>query len=181
MKNFILILSVIFSIMGCTKTSFPSEPYPKIYNLNFELLRHDGSVYENGEVEISGNTGIAKLEEIINGQYPWIGLGKIETWETQAYGKTLFGEPCGGSNCSSEYKSRTFAWGNEGDDMGKNETWIKDKYWLLRFPNEGVDTLRVHDIRKNDPYTRNFTFFINGQEVDAINFVHDEFAITIQK
>ncbi len=181
MKAIVLILAIGFSFLSCEKDQNPGEEDPRIYNLNFELLRNDGSVYENGDIQISGNSFATNLTEIQNDQYSWLGLGKIETEETRRSDKILFGWPCGTPNCNSDYMSLEFASGAEGRNIGDNESWEQDKYWLLRYTNEDVDTLRIHDSRTNNPYTRTFTFFINEQPLEATNFIYDEYAITIQK
>ncbi|WP_347373531.1 hypothetical protein [Aequorivita sp. Q41] len=182
MKTYILLLVMVLSLNSCNKESNePSGGYPKIYNLNFELFRVDGSTYEDGEVEITNNTGIATLIELTNGQYPFLGLGKIVTEETQGSGRTLYGSPCGGPNCVSDFGSIEFASGAEGVDVKGSVPFEKDKYWLLRYANEDVDTLRIHDVQTINPYNRTFTFFVNEQQIEATNFIYEEYAITVQK
>ncbi len=182
MKTFIIIFVMGLSLIGCDKErNEPSNGYPEVYNLNFELFRDDGSKYENGEVEITNNTGVATLMELTNGQYPFLGLGKVDTEETQGSGKTLYGVPCGGPNCVSDFKAIQFASSAEGVDVNGPVPFEKDKYWLLRYANEDVDTLRIHDVQTINPYNRAFTFFVNEQQVEAANFIYEEYAITIQK
>jgi hypothetical protein len=181
MKTLILILTISISFIACDKDNNTSEGFPKIYNLNFELLRADGSIYENGEVEITNNTYLATLTDLTDGQYSFLGMGKIDTEETQGSGKSLYGWPCGGPNCVSDFGSIEFASSREGIDVNDPVPFEKDKYWLLRYVNEDVDTLRIHDVQTINPYNRTFTFFVNEQEVEATNFIFEEYAITIQK
>lgn len=181
MKSLMLILIIGLSLSACDKDNNPSEGYPVIYNLNFELLRSDGSLYENGEVEITNNTYLATLTDLTDGQYSFLGMGKIDTEETQGSGKTLFGWPCGGPNCVSDFGSIEFASSRDGVDVNGPVPFEKDKYWLLRYAGEDVDTLRVHDVQTVNPYNRVFTFFVNEQQVEATNFIYEEYAITIQK
>jgi len=182
MKTIILILAIGLSIVSCNKESNePSDGYPKIYNLNFELFRADGSPYEDGEVEMTNNTFIANLADLTNGQYSFLGMGKIDTEETQGSGKTLYGWPCGVPNCISDFRSIEFASSREGVDVNGPVPFEKDKYWLLRYESEDVDTLRVHDVQTINPYNRTFIFFVNEQQVEATNFIYEEYAITIQK
>ncbi|WP_271393398.1 hypothetical protein [Aequorivita sinensis] len=108
-------------------------------------------------------------------------MGKIENEATQGINSELFGGPCGAQNCPSEFVSLSFASGAEANDIGENETLEKDKYWLLRYGTEDVDTLRINDVLIKNPYSRNFRFFINGEELDGNNFIFDEFAVKIQK
>lgn len=180
MKNITLIIVTLF-IISCNKDSNPSESDPRIYNLNLELVNSEGNAYRNGDIEISGNTFARELDQIIDEQYPWFGLGKIENEATQDINSILFGGPCEVQNCPSEFVSLPFASGAEVNDVGENETLEKDKYWLLRYGNDDVDTLRVNDVMIKNPYSRNFKFFINGEEIEANNFIFDEFAVKIQK
>ncbi|NGX82782.1 hypothetical protein [Aequorivita sp. KMM 9714] len=108
-------------------------------------------------------------------------MGKIENEATLNINSILFGGPCGAQNCPSEFVSLPFASGAEANDIGENETLEKDKYWLLRYGTEDVDTLRINDVLIKNPYSRNFRFFINGEEIDGNNFIFDEFAVKIQK
>lgn len=182
MKIWIITIVMGLSLLGCQKDNKPSGGDPRIYNINFQLLRGDGSSHKNGDVEINGF-----LLTMENGQlqlgdgFDWYGMGRINTQETQTSGKILYGGPCLAPNCVTDYVSAPFASGAEGDTIEQNEIWEKDKYLLLRYANEDIDTLRVHDIRTENPYNRTFTFFINGQETEATNFIYDEYAITIQK
>ncbi|MDP2687928.1 MAG: hypothetical protein Q8O62_11940 [Aequorivita sp.] len=182
MKTYILIFAMGLSVISCNKESNePSDGYPEIYNLNFELFRADGSTYEDGEVEITNNTYIAMLTDLTDGQYSFLGMGKIDTGETQGSGKTLYGGPCGGPNCVSDFKAIQFASSAEGVDVNGPVPFEKDKFWLLRYTNEDVDTLRIHDVQTINPYNRAFTFFINEQQAEATNFIYEEYAIKIQK
>lgn len=181
MKSFLLTLAILFSLTSCEKENSPSEGYPTIYNLYFELLNVDGSARENGDVEITGNSYLASLTQLVNGQYPWYEMGKIENESTQGNNSILFGMPCSGPNCDSDFTKLGFASGREGVDVNGLVPFEKDKYWLLRYANDDVDTLRVHDIQTIEPDNRIFTFFINEQEVEATEFFNDEFAITIKK
>lgn len=180
MKTKLLIIAIVFSLLSCEKENNPSEDYPAIYNLNFELLRNDGSTPEDGEVKIS-SFPLSMINGDLIGDYEWYGMGKIPAEENQPNDKILFGGPCGVSNCVTDFIAIPFASGAEGRDIGENESWEKDKYWLLQYANEDVDTLRIHDVRTNNPYSRSFSFFINEQQVDAINFIYDEYAVTLQK
>lgn len=181
MKSYILILVIGLTSISCEKANNPSEGYPKTYKLNFELLRANGSVYEDGEVEITNNTGSVPLEDITNGQYSYLEMGEIDFPESQGNGKIMFGVPCGGPNCVTNFKSMQFASGAEGVDVNGPVPFEKDKYWLLRYANEDIDTLRIHDVQTINPYNRAFTFFVNEQEVEATNFIYEDYAITIQK
>lgn len=180
MKTIFLTIAMGFSFLSCEKNQSETEVDPITYNLNFELLKIDGSAYENDEVEITSNTYLATLADLTNGQYSYLGMGKIYT-ETQGNDKIFFGTPCGGPNCHSEYLHLPIASSAEGVDVNGAIPFEKDKYWLLRYANEDVDTLRIRDVQTVNPYNRAFTFFVNEQEVEATNFIFEEYAITIQK
>ena len=181
LKAKILIIVTAMAFLGCEKSDSPSQGYPRLYYLCFELLNIDGSSRENGDVEITGNTFIATLDQLVNGQYPWNGMGVIENEITQGLDSVLFGGPCGAPGCDSSFKALRFATGRDGIEANEPVPFEKDKYWLLRYANEDVDTLRIHDIQTVNPYKRSFTFFINDQEIDATEFLNGEFAITIKK
>jgi hypothetical protein len=180
MKTIFLIIVMGFSLLSCEKDRNTTEEYPKIYNLNFELLRADGSVYENGEVEIS-SLPLTIINGNLMGNYDWYKMGIIFTEVTQESDKVLFGGPCEAPNCPSAFIPISFASGAEGVDINGPVPFEKDKYWLLRYANEDIDTLRIHDVQTINPYNRNFTFFVNEQEVEATNFIYEDYAITIQK
>jgi hypothetical protein len=169
------------AFLGCEKSDSPSQGYPTTYYLYFELLNIDGSARENGDVELTGNTSIATLTQLIDGQYPFKNMGKIEDDTTQSFNGALFGGPCGASGCGSSFKALLFATGHDGIEANEPVSFEKDKFWLLRYENEDVDTLRVHDIQTVNPYKRTFTFFINEQQLEATEFLNDKYAITIQK
>ncbi len=180
MKTYILTLLFILTLVSCQKEEEAAAPIE--YHLNFELLHQNGGSYNNGEVEITGNLGGRTLESLANGGFPFISLGKIHADYTQSQSKTLFGIPCfGTSSCYSDFIGLPFATGAEGRDTGAHEMWEKDGYWLMRYPNADIDTLRVHDVRTNDPYTRTFTFFFNGQPLEATEIAPAEYAVTIRK
>ncbi|MAP80599.1 MAG: hypothetical protein CL526_05875 [Aequorivita sp.] len=174
-------MTISISFIACDKDNNTSEGFPTTYNLNFELLRADGSMYENGEVEITNNTYLATLTDLTDGQYSFLGMGIIDTEVTQGTTKTLYGTPCGGPNCVSAFASIEFASGAESKNVDGPIPHEKDKFWLLRYTNEDIDTLRIHDVQTVNPYKRVFTFFVNEQPVEATNFIYDEYAITIQK
>src|SRR5690606_11833824 len=180
MKSYILILVIGLTSISCEKANNPSEGYPKTYKLNFELLRADGSVYENGEVEIS-SLPLTIINGNLMGNYDWYKMGIIFTEVTQESDKVLFGGPCEAPNCVTNFKSMQFASGAEGVDVNGPVPFEKDKYWLLRYANEDIDTLRIHDVQTINPYNRNFTFFVNEEQVETTNFIYEEYAITIQK
>lgn len=165
MKKIILTVLIGVLLISCKKDDNPSSDLPRTYLLDFTLLHTDGSLYENGDVEISGNTSIAELTDIVNGQYPWLEMGKRYP-DAQGEASELFGVPCGAPNCESDYTSMEFAYGNEGGELEANEIWEKDKYWLIRYTNNDIDTLRIHDIKTMNPYNRQFSFFLNGIEIE---------------
>ncbi|MBT0607111.1 hypothetical protein [Aequorivita echinoideorum] len=178
MKTFILILAISLLVTGCQKDGSPSNGVPVTYDLNFELLKMDGSVYEDGEVEISNNP--FGMSAIGNNQFIWEDMGKLAL-ESQTGNGVLFGIKCGGTaSCDSDYLPLEFASGAEGRDIDENETWVKDKYWLLRYPNEDIDTLKIHDVRTKSPDSRTFTFYINEQQFNVIEGL-SQYYITIQK
>ena len=115
------------------------------------------------------------------GNYDWYKMGIIFTEVTQESDKVLFGGPCEAPNCVTNFKSMQFASGAEGVDVNGPVPFEKDKYWLLRYANEDIDTLRIHDVQTINPYNRNFTFFVNEEQVETTNFIYEEYAITIQK
>lgn len=180
MKTIFLIVAMGFSLLSCEKENKPSNGDPKIYNLNFELLRSDGTVYEDDNVQISGEQELfnGQLHPIGDGELFWFDLGKLII-EFQNGDFILFGISCG-ETCD-DYLPLPFASGAEGVDVNGSVPFEKDKYWLLRYVNEDVDTLRIHDVQTINPYNRNFTFFVNEHEVEATNFIYEEYAITIQK
>lgn len=181
MKAFILILTIGFSFIACDKDNNPSsEGDPITYNLNFELFRSDGTVYEDDIVQISGEQELlnGQLLPIGNGELFWFDLGKL-TIDFQNGDSIFFGISCG-ENCY-DYLPLPFASSRDGVDVNGPVPFEKDKYWLLRYANEDVDTLRIHDIQTINPYNRIFTFFVNEQQVEATNFIYEEYAITIQK
>ena len=180
MKSIFLIITMGFTLLSCEKENEPSNEDPKIYNLSFELLRDDGNPYNNGEVEIS-SFPLTMTNGSLDGNYEWYEMGQIYTEETQGSEKILFGGPCGVSNCASDFISIPFASGAEGVNVDGTVPFEKDKYWLLRYANEDVDTLRVHDVQTTNPYSRIFAFFVNEQQVEATNVIYEEYAITIQK
>ncbi|CAM3335192.1 hypothetical protein [Aequorivita lipolytica] len=180
MKTIFLIIVMGFSLLSCEKENKSSEGDPKIYDLNFELLRSDGTVYEDDNLKISNEQELfnGQLHPIGNGELFWFDLGKL-TIQSQNGDSILFGISCG-ENCN-DYLPLPFASGAEGVDVNGPVPFEKDKYWLLRYANEDVDTLRVHDVQSINPYNRTFTFYVNEQQVEATNFIYQEYAITIQK
>lgn len=181
MKTYILIMAIGILSMSCSKDNKqPEEGDPVTYSLNFELLKGDGSLYGDGEVEITSFP--LKMENgNLEGQYEWYGMGKINTEFTNGQEKELFGGPCGGPNCIADYIAIGFASSRDGVDVNGPVPFEKDKYWLLRYANEDVDTLRIHDIQTIEPYNRTFTFFVNEQPLESTYLGYDEYAITIQK
>lgn len=178
MKVKLLILAIGILMASCQKDSNATEEYPITYELNFELLRVDGSVYDNGEIQIS-SIPLSMVDGDLVGDFEWYGMGKIPTEEDQNNDKILFGGPCGVPNCVTDFIPIPFASGAEGSEAEEDQIWETDKYWLLRYVNEDVDTLRIHDVRINNPYTRTFSFFINEEPIEASNFIFHEYAITM--
>src|SRR5690606_27820519 len=167
---------------SCNKEDTTDGGYPKLYRLYFEMMDKNGRPYENGKVEITSNTGIVEnIEELTSGQYPFLAMGKIITEMTQGNEKDLFGHICGAPNCESDYSPLEFASGAENPEAHGSTPIEKDKYWLLRYPNEDVDTLRIHDVYVVEPYSRAFTFFVNGLQIEANNMHPQNYIITIQK
>ncbi len=178
MKTYILILTIGLTLLSCKKEDSP-EGIPKIYNLNFELLRGDGTTYEDDELQLTIEQELVngQLQPVGGGEMVWFNLGKLEE-VPQIEGTILFGISCG-ADC--DYLPVPFASSAEGVDVNGPVPFEKDKYWLLRYANEDVDTLRVHDVQSINPYNRAFTFFVNEQMVQASNLIGEEYAITIQK
>lgn len=181
-KTYILILVLGILYVGCNADDKPSsESDPISYSLSFKLLRPDGSSYENEEIELSSNPSNTNLTDILNGQYPFYGMGKIPS-DIQNGNEFLFGVACDTSpGCISGYMPLDFASSAEGRDIGENEIWEKDKYWVLLYPNDDLDTLRInHKVRKN-PYTLTFQFFVNEDLYNVTEEDFDQYYITIQK
>lgn len=121
MKTYVLIFLIGLSFISCQKESDPNPGYPRIYNLNFELLRENGMVYEDDSVQISGEQEIfnGQLRPIGNGEFFWLNLGKL-TIDLQNGNSILFGISC--AETCDDYLPLPFASGAEGQDMGAHGT-----------------------------------------------------------
>lgn len=167
------------SLISCDKDNDSNAGDPVNYNLIFEMYRSDGTIYGDNELQISGAQELinGQLRPIGNGELFWFDLGRL-SGESQNNGSNYFGI-CG-SVCEDFYPLG-FASSAEGSDIGDNEIWEKDKYWVLSYPNNDIDTLRInHKVTKN-LYTLTFKFFVNEAELNVMEGDFDQYYITIQK
>lgn len=180
MKTLILILTTGFILIGCNKEDNSSEGIPATYDLYFELLRSDGSIYGDDELQISGAQELVdgQLRAIGNGELSWFNLGKLSE-QSQNGGSSYFGISCI-ANCEN-YLPLQFASGDEGEEIEENETWEKDKYWVFSYPNNDLDTLRINHIVTRNPNTIVFKFFINEEEFSVTEGDFDQYYMAIQK
>ncbi len=141
--------------------------YPAILFLYFEILKPDGTHYEDATISISSEM---KME---NGQI--IPFGNTIIWDkmgksniaSNASNKTLFGVgPCG--NCEDIYGSGLiFAAGWESGDVNPDESWLNNRFYLLKYSESEIDTLRIKDELKPG-FDRDFKFYINGEEKEIL-------------
>lgn len=153
MKTLLYLTSLILGIFiytGCSEKDTPDTGEPIRYNIYFEILKRDSTSFDEGEVELS------EPLEVIDGEFAFPGEEirwhklKIDTQVSNALEKTIF-EPVVFSGWSSE-------WNYSG-----TPEWEQNTYYLFKFPEGDIDTLRINDNTVVKPRRQDFMFFLNDE------------------
>lgn len=168
----LLIVGCLF--ISCSKNDcndgFKNKFSPTWHETYFELLKPNGSSYENEEVKIS------TLREYVDGELvpyspnndEWHSLFEINSQDSIPDVK-LFGLGC--ETCTTN-SGLIYASGPNECGYDYFENWNKNKYYLIEFPDQQIDTLLIKDILKPGG-VRKFRYFINSAEIDIQVFLHN--------
>lgn len=157
-------LLICVSLFSCSRNNcdgFKSKFTPEWYETYFELLKTDGTSYENQEVKISSPRKFESGQLVpSNPNYDqWYDLNEIN-YQDSIHRIKIFGLGC--ENCS--YNSGII-YGGGPDECGYGyfENWIKEQFYLIEFPDQQIDTLLIKDILEPGG-NRSFKFYINNVE-----------------
>lgn len=168
MKPLFITIIALISISGCSKDNFSQGAGdPGEYNLFFEFSKGgDASHFKEGDIEISG------LVKGVN----------LQTNESLTYEDAGFYTLPIDSLASDSVNTRIFGpfifsagWETEEEAGGRGNELFFDRYFLLRYQGEDIDTLRVTDSTKVG-YYRHFSFYIDGIKQRVIGKGEEEWA-----
>lgn len=166
------ILLIFLTLGGCSSDNYDNNTggLPEIEFLLYELLKQDGSSFEFGEIEVSGQI---KVVDILTGEVwqaetiNWSEMD-IDPYYSDAAGKPLFAK-------------LNFAGGWEHPDEagGHGNVWLEDKFYLLRYQGAETDTIRIRDSTKVGVYNY-YTFYLNEVKQEPNTVLSREY-LSIQK
>lgn len=158
---------------ACSKDDNPGTPSGDIaqYHLYFDLLKSDGSVFEEGEWQVS-------IPYILNeeGQLVPINPELADYWESL---RIIIEEDFFNNNPHENPEHYRFPesgvlhssiwYGSSLLFATEEDRWVNDKYYLLRYEGYETDTLLVRDIL-NPGFERSFEFYLNGESIELQAF-----------
>lgn len=166
--NIILVL-VLLSFTSCVKDeNQKASDDPYTFNMYFQLLKPDGTLFKEGEIEAKGGYLNETGEFVTNGE--WYKLS-VDPFISDILNKDVFGPFEVGVGWESNEEPRT------------GTQWVTNTLTLLRYEGlSAVDTLKVRD-SMNYPEFRYFDVFKNGNFIHRFNDNDSDLPwhITIQK
>lgn len=153
-------LLCLLVFMGCNKDEnniIDPEPGDIIqYILSFDLLKSDGSAFEQGEVQISTPHILDEKGQLVPlySEY-WADL-KVIYEEDFFLNNTENPEHYNFPDNGILYEGLWYASSEQGND------WTEELYYLIRYEGYETDTLLIRDIINPD-VDRRFEFYINGE------------------
>jgi len=160
MKALLITFGFLF-LVGCNKsddTPITGGIDPIDAHLYFELLKTDNTVFENGEVEISGrykqeNGQLIPLSHLHD---YWLDLTIVDESDLTPLNypenTVLFGE----------LQYATFDYGS---NTSSEDSWLNEIYHLIRYQGKEIDTLLIKDIL-NPGFDRKFEFYLNDEQIE---------------
>lgn len=172
MPKFLSLLLVSILFVSCNTEEcdgFKNKFTPMWYETYFELLKPDGSSYENQEVKISSPRKFVNGNLVpSNPNYDeWQELYEVSDQDSIPKFK-IFGLGC--ETCLYD-NGLSYAGGPDECGYGYFENWNREIYYLIEFPEKQIDTLLIQDILEPGG-NRSFKYYINGAETEILNFLY---------
>ncbi|RFN59255.1 hypothetical protein [Marixanthomonas ophiurae] len=180
---FSTLLVCLSLFVACNKEeSTTPQNDPDNKELYFQFLIQDGSLFENNEVKIGLVQSKEDGEITYSTENPELSnLGRVNTFDNEM---VLFGPECPNDNCpESEYIALVYGQGWENDEVKEDDSWTNERQYVLQYPNEEFDTLKIIDILQSN-FERTFELYINGELKEVKDIFDDSDTrtyITIQK
>lgn len=170
MKNYVFLLVTIFLFASCEKEA-DELGYPKMYYLSFELFDSEGKPVADDLIDLSADLRMddqGRLVPDVILDTKWVyKMGKINSIETDLenlYGIRIVSK-------SSLYGSLSFPAKTMEEHRIYNgdEPYERDVYHLFRNSTDHtkIDTLRIRDVVRIEPYSRTFDFFLNEEPLEV--------------
>ncbi|MCE7057033.1 hypothetical protein LZF95_20300 [Algoriphagus sp. AGSA1] len=157
---FLPILASFFSLAGCNQDDTPNSDYPAWIYLYFDFVDTDGKKLPESYVEIVN----AQLDHNGNlipfgNEFEWLPVGLSSMKEDTFFGPMIVG---GNVEETIEYKEQSLK---------------RDYYYLYRFSESDIDTLRVHSTsivtEQNHVMQGGIAVFYNGELVTSYKWLPD--------
>lgn len=183
-KHLITCLSLLFLLLhGCGKTDDCDSIF-KLSPMEYELfleLKNGNQHFEDEEVFISNKhemqNGILAPMPYYNNEVIWNPLYQVDVYSY--FDTVVFGYKITTSSGHNYYAGVFVGMGPTSACGYDNRShWNRNSYYLLKFPDSSIDTLRIQD-KKEVFKTPKYTIYLNGVAQDY--FLLPKNYITIQK
>ncbi len=161
----ILILLILLIATSCNKNDInDNDSFPIIFYMYFEVIKSNGMFFDDGEIELSHEMKMenGQITTSGGGSAIWYEMGKSNI-ASEAMNTTLFGiGPCQPelANCFDSYIALDFSLTSGSQNSGTND-YLIDRYFLIRYNETEMDTLRIRDEKIGGIV--NFEFYVNEQ------------------
>lgn len=170
MKNYVFLLVTIFLFASCQKEAEAmGDAYPKLYYLYFQVMDKNGESYKGDPIEIShcyiienNSLELYHIEEEL-----WRKLKIMDSLRNENL--NLFGVASMDPNDDAAYPI-LFETGERARIVMQGRTEeVMDWYYLFRNSTDHtkIDTLRIRDVVRIEPYSRTFDFFLNEEPLEV--------------
>jgi hypothetical protein len=184
MKRIFLFFFLILLISSCAKSDDCDSVFkysPAEFSLYLEL-KNGETFFEDEEVSISNKhemqNGVLSPIPFYNNQVIWDSLYQVEN-NYLNFDTTVFGYKATNTLGHTFFYGVFVGMGPPSPCGYDNRTeWERNSYYLLKFPDKTIDTLRIQDKKKRFGFPE-YTIYVNGIKADY--YININNYITIQK